>query len=346
MPARLTIPTLGVAALMAACSGASGKTVPEAGAVATVRTAPVTRDTLARPVVATGTLGPKEEIALGFKVGGVIGRVLVDAGARVAAGQTLAALDPSEIDAAVTRARSAADKADRDLARTRRLFADSVVPLAQLQDAETAAQLARADLAAARFNRRYAVIVAPASGVILRRHAEPGELVAPGAPILTLGSDARGAVVRVGLADRDAVRVRRGDRAVVRFDAWPGREFAAAVTEIAAAADPMTGTYRIEIAMPRASGLAAGLVGRVVIRPAAGRPVTIVPIEALLEADGERGTVFALAAGGSRAERREVAIAFLAGDRVAVAGGLDGVQWVITEGAAYLDDGQAVRVPQ
>jgi RND family efflux transporter MFP subunit len=204
--------------------------------------------------VATGTLGPKEEIPLSFKIGGVVSRVLVDAGARVRMGATLAALDLSEIDAAVTRAQSAADKAERDLLRARRLYGDSVVTLAQLQDAETGGEIARADLETARFNRRHAVIVAPAGGVILRREAEPGELVAPGAQILVLGSNARGAVVRVGLADRDVVRVRRGDRASVRFDALPDREFAGVVAEIAAAADPLTGTYRVEVSIPSAPG--------------------------------------------------------------------------------------------
>jgi RND family efflux transporter MFP subunit len=331
--------------VVGACSGASGNSVPDPRAVAAlVRTAPVTHEVLAPPVVATGTLGPKEEIALSFKIGGVISRVVVDAGARVRAGESLAALDLREIDAAVTRAQSAADKAERDLARARRLYGDSVVTLSQLQDAETGAQVSRADLESARFNRRYAVIVAPAGGVILRRQAEPGELVAPGAPVLVLGSNGRGAVVRVGLADRDVVRVRRGDRAVVRFDALPDREFTGRVTEIAAAAEPSTGTYGVEIALPEAAGLASGLVGQVEIRPSTGLSTTLVPIEAVLEADDTEATVYALSGDGTRAERRRVTVAFIAGDRVAVDRGLEGVAAVITDGAAYLNDGAAVRV--
>jgi RND family efflux transporter MFP subunit len=346
MQLRQIVPSVGLAAVLAACAGASGETRDSDAAPAAVRTAPVTQESLAPPVVATGTLGPKEEITLSFKLGGVVSRVLVDAGAAVREGDTLALLDLSEIDAAVSRAQSAADKAERDFARAKRLYGDSVVTLAQVQDAETGAQVARADLETARFNRRYATIVAPAGGVILRRHVEPGELVAPGVPVLVLGSDARGAVVRVGLADRDVVRLRRGDRGVVRFDALPDREFAGSVTEIAAAADPMTGTYRVELRLPdaRGGGLASGLVGQVEIRPAATRSVTLIPIEALIEADGSRGTVFALSTDGGHAERRHVVIAFLLGDRVAVASGLDGVGRVITEGAPYLTDGDAVRV--
>lgn len=162
--------------------------------------------------------------------------------------------------------------------------------------------------------------------------------------MLLLGSHARGSVVRAGLADRDIVRVRLGDPAVVRFDALPGRTLEGVVSEIAAAAEAGTGTYAVELALPEAAGLAAGLVGQVEIRPAARSRALLVPIEAMLEADGDEATVFALSADGSRAERRRVTVAFVTGDRVAVLQGLEGVDVVLTEGAAYLDDGAAVRV--
>ena len=327
---------------LSGCSRSRASAAPEREVVA-VRLAPVTTERIARPVTATGTLGPKEEVTLSFKIGGVIGRILVDEGQAVRAGDTLAALDLSEIDAGVTRARSAAEKAERDLTRARRLYADSVATLEQTQNAETGFDVARAELETATFNRRYAVIVAPAAGVILGRSAEPGELVSPGAPILTLGSRSRGVVVRAALADRDVVRLRLGDRAEVRFDALPDHPLAGTVTEIAAAADPLTGTYRVEVTVP-GSGLSSGLVGQVEIRPAAARPMALVPIEAVLEADGSHATVFALSADGRRAQRRAVTIGFLAGDRVAVLAGLDGVRSVVTDGAAYLDDGAAVRV--
>jgi len=329
--------------LAAACARGGAQSAPPDEAIP-VRTASVTTERLAPPVVATGVLAPKEEIALAFKVGGVVTRVLVDEGHTVRAGDTLALLDLREIDAAVTQARSAAEKAERDLARARRLYADSVATLEQVQNAQTGLDVARAALETASFNRRYAVIVAPAAGVILRRSVEPGELMAPGATALTLGSHARGVVVRAGLADRDVMRVRSGDRAVVRFDALPGRDFEGRVTEIAATADRATGTFAVEVSLAGASGLVSGLVGRVEIHPASRATVTLVPVEALLEADGTSGTVYALAADGRTASRHRVSIAFLDGDRVAVTAGLDGVSTVITDGAAYLDDGDAVRV--
>ncbi len=333
-------------ALLGCARGGAEEPATAAIEPAIVRAAPVTDTVLARAIVATGTVAPADEAALGFKIGGVIARIAVDEGDEVRAGQTLASLDLREIDAALARARSGATKAERDLERARRLYSDSVVALAELQDSETAHEVAQADVETAAVNRRYAVIVAPANGVVLRRAAEPGENISAGATVLVVGSRgaAHGHVLEIGLADRDAVSVRKGDPAVARFDALPGREFAGRVARIGAAADPVTGTYEVEIALDDAGTLAAGLVGRVEVRPARGAPARLVPMEAVLEADGAEATVYALTSDGKRAQRRRVTIAFMEDDRVAVAGGLEGASQVLTDGAAYLDDGAAVRV--
>ena len=337
---------LAVIALPGCAEGVADEPATPADVPAVVRAALVQDTVLARPIVATGTVAPADEAALGFKIGGVIARITVDEGDLVRASQTLAALDLRGIDAALARARSGAAKAERDLERARRLYADSVVALAELQDRETAHEVARADLETAAVNRRYAVIVAPADGVVLRRAAEPGENIPAGETVLVVGSGGAGRarVLEVGLADRDVVAVRKGDPALATFDAWPGREFAGRVTRIGAAADPVTGTYEVEIALDDGVTLAAGLVGRVEVRPARGAPATLVPIEAVLEADGDEATVYALSPDGKRARRHRVTVAFIAGDRVAVASGLNGATRVLTDGAAYLDDGAAVTV--
>jgi RND family efflux transporter MFP subunit len=328
----------------AACGGDAGaEESPPPSPAIPVRTAAVTETEVAQPVGGTGTLAAKEEVRLSFKVGGIVGRVLVDEGDAVRAGQTLALLDPAEIDAQVSRAETAADKARRDLARARALYADSVATLEQMQDAASGARAAEAELRIARFNREHARIVAPVAGTVLRRAAEEGEMVTPGTPVLTLAGSGAGTVLRVGLADRDAVRVRRGDAAVVRFDAFPGAELAGRVTETAAAADPRTGTYEVEVAVdPAGRALTAGLIGRVEIRPSRAERLRLVPVEAVLEGDEDRGVVYTLGADG-RARRVPIGIAFLQGGRAAVRSGLEGVGEVVTEGAAYLEDGTPTR---
>jgi membrane fusion protein, multidrug efflux system len=319
--------------IVGACArGQADQSSSPGDAPALVRAARVNDTVLARPIGGTGAVAPEDEIALGFKIGGVIARISVHAGDRVREGQMLAALDLREIDAGLAKAKSGAAKATRDLARAKRLYGDSVVTLSQLQDAETGDEVARAEVAAASVNR------------VLQRMAEAGENIAPGSPVLVLGSQRAGNVLKVSLADRDVVSIRKGDAARVRFDALSGRAYAGRVSRIGAAADAETGTYEIEIALERADGLAAGLVGRVEIDPAESVPATLVPVEAVLEADGGHATVYTLSPDGAHAERRHVTIGFIDGNRVAVSKGLENVTQVLTDGAAYLEDGAAVRV--
>ena len=337
--ARLSL----AAIVFAACSSSDARQ-PAPATIRAVRTAPIVYDSSAQPVTATGMLAARDEVQLGFKIGGIIAQISVREGQTVARGQVVATLDLREIDAQVAKARSAAAKAERDAERARSLYRDSVVTLAQMQDATTALEVAAADLETARFNRQYATIVAPSAGTVLRRQAEPGELVTPGATIVTLASAAGGRVFRVGLPDRDLMRVRLGQQATVRFDALPDRVFTGAVREVAAAATPGAGTYTVEIALPTAESLATGLVGRAEIRANTGERTALVPIEAIVEADGERATVFVVDSTPPRARRVAVNVTHLRGDQVAVRGALGSADRVVREGSAYLDDGMAVRV--
>ena len=321
----------------------TGVLTGDVGAAIPVRLAPVADESAAEPVVATGVVAVRDEIALSFKIGGVVAQVTARDGQAVQAGDLLATLDLREIDAQVAKARAAAAKAERDLARITRLHTDSVATRQQLDDATTAAEVARADLEMAMVNRQYARIVAPSDGVILRRTVEPGELVSTGTPVLTLGSRASGTVVRAALPDRDVVRVKLGDPVSVRIDAQGNSRTRGVVRQIAASADQRTGTYVVEIAVNGNAGLIAGMIAHVEIQSSDAERVRTVPVEALLEADGDRATLFALGDDG-RAKRVDVQVAFVRGEHAGVRGGLGGVTRVVTDGAAYLSDGSAVRV--
>src|SRR5262249_22124417 len=133
-----------------------------------VELAPVTYSTAAMPVAATGVLGRRTESDLSFKIGGVVESVNVRVGEVVARDQVLASLRLDEIEAQLTQARSAWEKARRDLARVEKLRGGAVATLENLQDAQTAVDVAAAQVRIAEFNRRYAVITAPAAGRILR----------------------------------------------------------------------------------------------------------------------------------------------------------------------------------
>jgi RND family efflux transporter MFP subunit len=346
-PYSLGLAAIAATALLAACSDPQGPPDTESPPAA-VRAAPVESVAVAQQTRAVGVLSPRDELRLAFKVGGVVDTVRVEAGDVVRKGQVLAELKRAEIDAAVDQAAEGVEKARRDLERARQLRRDEVATEEQVQDLTTAYNVARANLDATRFNAGFARIEAPSDGIVFERLVRGGELVQAGQPVVVLGSTTSGWVVRVGLADRDAVRMELGTAASVSFDAFPGRTFPGKVTRIGAAADRQTGTFEIEIAVePQGARFARGLVAKVALplAPLAGvaASATVVPITALVDADGTRATVYVLDADGSTARRKEVELGAILGTQVIVTAGLAPGEPVITDGAAWLTDGRSVR---
>jgi membrane fusion protein, multidrug efflux system len=342
--------TLAMLALAISACGTAQQEATNAVQPTAVRAVPAASVQSASQTRAVGTLAPRDEIRLAFKVGGVVDSVNVESGDIVRKGQVLAELKRAEVDAAVAQSAEGVEKARRDLERARQLRIDEVATEEQVQDLTTAYNVARANLDAARFNARFARIEAPADGIVFERTVEAGELVQPGQPVVVLGSTSSGWVVRAGLSDRDVVRMETGAAAEVTFDAFPGRLFAGKVTRIGAAASRLNGTFEVEIEVQQPAGtrFARGLVAKVSL-PLANLPdvaasATVVPIAALVEADGKRATIYVLDREKNLARRREVALGPLLGEQVVVTAGLAAGDAVITDGAAWLTDGRAVRV--
>ena len=343
---RLALPLGGLllGLLLAGCGAEAEPAAPGSPDPTPVRTAEVTARTAPLPIHTSGRLASKATVRLSFKVGGLIQSLAVDEGDRVRKGDTLARLDRSEINAQVQQARSALEKAERDLRRTRRLYRDSVATLEEKQNAQTAVETARARLQEVQFNQRHAVITAPESGRILRRHVEAQEHVTPGAPVFTLGAPAQGWVVRVGVPAVDVVRLSVGDRARVVFDAHPDTALTARVTEIADDATSRTGTYEVELALRDAGvALKSGFIGRVTLYPSGATDHVEVPVGALVSGDGTTGRVFTVDPATQTVRRRTVRIAQVTDSTLVVADGLPAGATVVTTGGHAVSDGADIR---
>lgn len=340
--ASLFITVLTAALLLAACGSPSAET---AARPTPVRVQPAITGPATPPIATNGTVATKDEMRLSFKAGGIIKSIRVSEGSQIEKGDKLAEIELTEVNAAVEQAKQLAEKAQRDLDRGERLYADQVISLEQLQDLRTQASVARAQLQSAEFNRGYSVITAPHDGVVLRKLAEEREVVPAGQPILIVGARERGYVVKAALSDREVVQLKLGDPADIRMDAYPGQTIAGTISEIAGAADDRTGMFPVEVRFDSVPvTLASGLVAKVNLYPASGRAkrLTYVPIAAVVEGDGDRASVFVV--NGNRVKRRSVRVAFIAPESVALAEGLQPGERVVTDGALYLQDDERIEV--
>jgi membrane fusion protein, multidrug efflux system len=326
-------------------SGCSSTAEDQPATATPVAVTTATEGPAAPSIRTNGLLVNEDEFRLSFKVGGVIKRIWVAEGERVRKGQRLAEIEQAEINAQVEQSQQALDKAKRDLDRGERLYADKVISLEQLQDLRTQTAMSEAALNSTKFNWNYAAIVAPRDATVLRKLAEERELVAAASPILVLGAQDKGFVVRTGLADREIVQVKLGDPALIRLDALPDAVLKGKVTEVASAADSASGMFRIEVSVDSVDlPLKSGLVAKLTIIPSsatAGARV-YVPIGAIVEGNGRTARVFVL--DKEHARRRDVEVAFIEGESVALSGGLQSGEQVITDGAQYLEDGEQVAI--
>lgn len=334
-------------ALLSACSKPAEPLPPPPPRI--VQVAAVRQGPAEPQIVVSGLAASRDEARLSFKVGGVVASIEVREGDLVKKGQRLAKIEVAEIDAQMQQANAAAQKAARNLERGKSLFAQDVVTKEQLDDLGTAAAIAQAQLKAVAFNRQYSEIVAPDEGRVLSRLVEPLELVAAGTPVLVVGTQQGGTVLKVALADRDALRLKINDVAEVVFDAIPSQRIPARVRQLSQAADPRTGTYQAELSLDAAAlnrALPSGLIGRATITPSgiAGGTLTRVPLAALVEGDQQKARAYRFDAATSTVQGIEVSVAFIEGSDAALREPLPADTQLVTEGAAYLREGEKVRL--
>lgn len=300
----------------------------------------------ALPITGSGMLASSTETRLSFKIGGIIEQIYVDEGQRVRKGQLLAKLRSTEVDAQVMKAQQALDKATRDLDRIQQLYADTAATLEMVQDLSTAKEVAEADLQIAQFNREYAQIKSPVTGKVLKRFAENEELITSGTPVFFLASNGQeGYLLRIGVADKDVVKLALGDKASVTFDVYPGERFTAHITEIAEGADMRTGAFEVELSLdPSDKPLKNGFIGKAEIFPSSTAPYAKIDMDALVEGNAKRAHIFVPNPERNEAKKISITPTHIGDGYFTVpASQVAGVEEIITAGAAYLKDGQAIR---
>ncbi len=190
------------------------------------------------------------EVYVGFKMPGKISALLVDEGQRVTKGERIAVLENAEYRNTVDEGRAAVAKAEAEFAKARKDFErygalsrEGVITSQQMDSATRAYDVARSQLERARAALRVAearladtVAVSPLSGVVLVRYSEPGETVAAGVAVYSIG-DMDDPWVKVYVNETKLGLVKLGQKAQVFVDTFPGVSYPGRVTYIASEAE-------------------------------------------------------------------------------------------------------------
>ncbi len=357
---RILAPTVFVASALLAACGSKGAQA-DVPAVTTVNVSPenvavVQQTTITAGPAISGALVADRTASIRAEVAGSVVAVLKDPGAHVTAGTPLVRIDDAAIRDAwlsaksgVTQAQLAYDLAKRDQDRADKLLAAGAIATNAAEQARrgaVAAQAmlddAKARLASAQKNLDNTVVTAPYDGIVSERQVNPGDVVAPGAPLVTV-VDPSTMRLEGSVPAEQLGAVRLGAPVTFTVTGYPGRTFTGTISNIYPSADPGTRQVRLYARIPNAgNGLVAGLFadGRIAATSHAG---LVVPLTAV----DQRGLKPAVTrVKGGRTEGVEVALGTRddATEHVELTSGVAAGDTLLVGAAAGITPGTPVRI--
>src|SRR5689334_21830565 len=303
-----------------------------------------------------GTVRPRIESDLGFRVAGKVQKRLVEVGAPVVAGEPLATLD--EVDLMLQAEQAEAEQRAATGVLTQAAAAETRAVELKQKGWTTQAQVeqakATADEARARLNRAersveltnnslsYATLLADAPGVVTATLIEPGQVVAAGQTAIRVARLAEKEVV-VAIPETMLARARSGD---ARVSVWsnPGKRYVASLRELAPSADAMTRTYLAKFSIPQADDVVQlGMTATLSLSDSASAPVARLPLTALFD-QGDGPSLYVADPKSGAITRQRVTVKAYESDDVLIAGGIDEGADIVVAGVQKLDPAQKVRV--
>lgn len=312
------------------------------------------RTAVADVITATGTIAARRDMPVGVAgEGGMVNRVLVDAGQWVHAGQTLATVEPSVQAAAASQMRAQIasaeanaklaqaqldraqklvgrgfiSKADIDQRTATRDGAIAQVKLAQAQYREQAARLGRLD------------IRAPADGLVLARAVEAGQIVSSGS----------GALFRIAMGGQMELRARLAEQQLATVHVGmpvqvtpigTARAFTGSVWQVSPIIDPTTRQGEVRVQLAYAPALRPG--GFANARFAADQRQAPVLPESAVMSDAKGANFVYVVGADDRVARRAVTVGDVSDAGLAVLDGLSGNERVVYSAGAFLSPGDKV----
>jgi RND family efflux transporter MFP subunit len=302
-----------------------------------------------------GTIKPRIEADMGFRVPGKVARRLVEVGQTVEVGQPLATLDEIDLKlqaeqavAEFTAASGVVAQAVAAETRAKDLKAKGWTTDAQLDSAKAAADEARARLNRAersveltKNSLSYATLEADARGVVTATLIEPGQVVAAGQTAVRVARFAEKEAV-VAIPETLVGRAKSG-AATVTLWSEPDRKYEARLREISPSADPATRTYLAKFSLPGAGEkVELGMTATLTLADPATMRVARLPLSALFD-QGDRPSFYVVDDKGDVA-LRPVQVKSYESNDVVITGGVDEGAKVVALGVQKLDPTMKVKV--
>lgn len=305
-----------------------------------VEVAPVVRRDVGDYLETTGVLEAEREVDIVARTGGPIVQLAAEEGDFVRDGQLLARLDGEELLARLEVARVAVEEARVNFERAKRSLAEEVISQEVYDQTKARYDSAVAQLRGDEIAYSYTEIRAPFAGLVIERNVKFAEFVTNGSVLFRI-SDFDPLLCVIQIPEKDLTRLRRGQDAKLRVEAFPGEEFRATILRINPVVDSASGTVRVTLAVSGRSKLRPGMFANVYLEIERHENTLAIPRSALvLESLGD--AVYTVEDGV--ATRREVDLGFTEDRVVEVLDGLTAGDRVVVVGQDALTNGVRVNV--
>lgn len=232
-----------------------------------------------RALILSGSVVAPRQALLASESAGIVERVDVRIGSRVAKGATLLALRSRPLELALDGARAELGEAEAEHRsselrheRLRELETSQVVSRQNVDDADyqmqaIAGRVARlkARVASLVYQVKSATVRAPMAGVVVSEPAQVGQWLAAGDPVLELLAD-DDLEVRVDVAQKHFGRLRVGARAIIEVAALDGKKIPGSVRAVIPKANDQSRTFPVYLSLEETVGLGAGMTVSVELR--------------------------------------------------------------------------------
>ncbi len=279
---------------------------PDKGPPVTLEFAPadlayVTARPMSRWLAVSGTLQPERQAMVKAKVAGEVRQISLREGEAVTAGQVVARIDTADLDAKLAERVGALESARAQLAlatKTRamnlKLLNEKFISQNAFDSSESSFDVAQGNVKSAEAQVRLAqnalkdaVVVAPLSGIVAKRHVQPGEKVGFDAPLLTV-VDLTDLEVQALVPAVDVPELAIGMPVELTVDGFGDRRFTGRIGRINPSTEPGTRAILIYVALPnRDASLRSGMFATGRIALAATGAAQTLPAGAIRTEAGE-----------------------------------------------------------
>lgn len=320
---------------------ADGGRAASAGTTALIDvvTVPVESHLLGAQIEAVGTARANEAVDVTSKVTNTVTAVRFEEGDFVKRGQVLIELDGAEARAQLEEAEAALAESESQYKRSRDLFTQQALSIAQLDQIEATLKGNRARVSAAKARLADTVIRASFDGRTGFRRVSVGSLINPGTVITTL-DDTSIINLDFTVPETHLYVLKQGLAVSARTAGLPGREFTGTVSQLGARVDPVSRSITVRAKIPNKDGvLRPGMFMTVALEGQAA-PTLLVPESAIVP---EQGKAYVFAVSEGIVSQREVRTGMRRPGYVEIAEGVQEGERVVIEGTQKVRDGIAVR---